>query len=265
MVRAQHKWALLVVTCLVLQVFMYYDTTPRAGPAVRLEDLAGAPSTLPSTLPPPPSPPPPPPPPPAAAAATAASAAPATAAASAAAPSCGALPPLVAFEAAAAQVRARCELVVATAVFEGAWLLRQPKHCGDGAARRLRDAQAQAGGTAEACHVAFVDWPSERMLKQRHKDELYRKEDGSVAYVGCWQLLPLGGGLPMAHAAANEAAAQLLLPLLFPNAAASVWVDAARQLRVREPQALAARALAPPLLLAWLLYTADAADEPCGV
>ena len=41
------------------------------------------------------------------------------------------------------QVRARCELVVATAVFEGAWLLRQPKHCGDGAARRLRDAQAQ--------------------------------------------------------------------------------------------------------------------------
>ena len=81
------------------------------------------------------------------------------------------LPRLGALEAAARQISVQCNVVVTTAIFVGAQMLRQPQYCRERKAQNtFRRAQrpAQAGGrvaSAEVCHVAFVDWQSERLLK----------------------------------------------------------------------------------------------------
>lgn len=70
------------------------------------------------------------------------------------------LPSLDALHASAQQISAKCELIVATAIFEGIQLLKQPHYCKTSSrAKRRREHDA-------LCHVAFVDWPTERLLKQ---------------------------------------------------------------------------------------------------
>jgi hypothetical protein len=143
------------------------------------------------------------------------------------------LPMLGALEAAAKQLSVRCNLLVATAIFEGSQLLRQPHHCRERnaqAARRRAQRAAPSSPPAELCHVAFVDWQSERLLKSTMTAQLARER--GEAFIGCWQLLRVPAGLPYTHGEANTLLAKLLLPRLFaaPAAAASLWVDASRQL-----------------------------------
>jgi len=142
---------------------------------------------------------------------------------------CEELPSLASLHAAAAQLPAHCELLVATAVFEATRLLPTGGHCGPTGSvlRERRKSQMSGGGhRAPLCLVAFVDWQTERALKQHQEAELSR--EGNVAFVGCWQLLTVGAGMPLQQAAANVLVPQLLLPLLFPKATASLWLDASR-------------------------------------
>ena len=154
------------------------------------------------------------------------------------------LPPLTAFVNASAQLSSQCSLLVATAIFEGTQLLRQPRHCrraeDQGRYRRAQrptappppsssSSSSRGMPTAAICHVAFVDWQTERLLKQVHEPLLVREL--GEAFIGCWQLLRVGAGTPYVHAEANSLAVKLLLPHLFPSASASLWVDASRQLR----------------------------------
>ena len=142
---------------------------------------------------------------------------------------CEELPSLASLHAAATQLPAHCELLVATAVFEATHLLPTGGHCGPtgGALRERRKSQMSGGGhRAPLCHVAFVDWQTERALKQHQEAELSR--EGEVAFIGCWQLLTVGAGMPLQQAAANVLVPQLLLPLLFPKATASLWLDSSR-------------------------------------
>ena len=84
-------------------------------------------------------------------------------------------------EAAATQLTSRCKLLVATAIFEGAQLLRQPAYCRTkGAQSTHRKAQTSSSTASEAdvCHVAFVDWQSERLLKHVHEEEIAKDERG---------------------------------------------------------------------------------------
>ena len=145
---------------------------------------------------------------------------------------------LVGLQAALAQLRPRCKLVVVTAVFDGVHLLQQPRYCTDRMAQaaRRRAQRASATHAAPLCHIAFVDWQSERLLKQKQQAELEREE--GEAFVGCWQLLAVAGGLPYVHAEANTLAAKLALPFLLPASEASIWVDASRQLRADEADAV---------------------------
>ena len=142
---------------------------------------------------------------------------------------CEELPSLASLHAAATQLPAHCELLVATAVFEATHLLPTGGHCGPtgGALRERRKSQMSSGGhRAPLCHVAFVDWQTQRALKQHQEAELSR--EGDVAFIGCWQLLTVGAGMPLQQAAANVLVPQLLLPLLFPKATASLWLDSSR-------------------------------------
>ena len=142
---------------------------------------------------------------------------------------CEELPSLASLHAAATQLPAHCELLVATAVFEATHLLPTGGHCGPtgGALRERRKSQMSSGGhRAPLCHVAFVDWQTQRALKQHQEAELSR--EGDVAFIGCWQLLTVGAGMPLQQAAANVLVPQLLLPLLFPKATASLWLDLSR-------------------------------------
>jgi len=254
----------LVALCLLCQCIMYMDSMLARPDGVELSALPRAAETAPASSvaatdlapvidrPPPshhrhqgslPASQPPPPPPPAEAAAHHVSTLPAavpppqaaagvscwsnpTAEANGEA-GCEELPSLAALHAAAAQLPAHCELLVATAVFEATRLLPTGGHCGPtgGALRERRKSQMSGGGhRAPLCHVAFVDWQTERALKQHQEAELSR--EGNVAFVGCWQLLTVGAGMPLQQAAANVLVPQLLLPLLFPKATASLWLDA---------------------------------------
>ena len=127
---------------------------------------------------------------------------------------------------AAGQLKPTCHLLIATAILRGAQLLQQPTYCHGGSVAEHQRAQQRR--EAAVCHVAFVDWVSERVLKQQLKDLLVR-EDGAT-FIGCWQLLRLGAGLPFVTPAANVIALKVLLPLLFSHANASLWVDASRRL-----------------------------------
>ena len=256
----------LVALCLLCQCIMYMDSMLARPDGVELSALPRAEETAPASSvaatdpapvigrPPPshhrhqdslPASQPPPPPPPAEAAADRVSTLPAAVPPpqATAGVSCGSnptaeangeagceeLPSLASLHAAAAQLPAHCELLVATAVFEATRLLPTGGHCGPtgSALRERRKSQMSGGGhRAPLCHVAFVDWQTERALKQHQEAELSR--EGNVAFVGCWQLLTVGAGMPLQQAAANVLVPQLLLPLLFPKATASLWLDASR-------------------------------------
>ena len=141
------------------------------------------------------------------------------------------LPSLVAFEVAATQLSVQCEVLVATAIFEGVQLLRQPQYCREKASQsRHRRAQRNTVKSAPVplCHVAFVDWQTERLLKQRQESDLARER--GEAFIGCWQLLRVGAGTPYTHPEANAIVPKLGLPRLFPSAEHSVWLDAAYKL-----------------------------------
>ena len=155
-------------------------------------------------------------------------------------------PSLAALEFAAAQLNVRCRLLVATAVFEGSHLLRQPQYCRSDAAhdrhRRTQRSASTSGardaGLVPLCHVAFVDWQSERLIKHAQVADLAR-EDGE-AFIGCWQLLRVQAGLPYTHGSANAFLAAAWLPRLFQSTAEfSYWVDASRQIRTTDAGALA--------------------------
>ena len=142
--------------------------------------------------------------------------------------------PIDALAVAANELHAQhCQLLVATAVFERAHLLRQPKYCSDRRAQEAhrRGQRRSASAPAARCHVAFVDWQSERLLKQHLASQLAKGADGEP-FVGCWQLLRVPAGLPYVHGDANARLARASLARLFPGLAAngSLWVDAARQL-----------------------------------
>ena len=161
---------------------------------------------------------------------------------------CEELPSLASLHAAASQLPAHCELLVATAVFEATRALPTGAgFCGaKGERQERRKAQMRAARRAPLCHVAFVDWVSERALKQHQEDELTR-EQGSVAFVGCWQLLSVGAAMPLWQPQANALLPKLLLPLLFPNATVSLWLDpAAPPPHEHDLPTLARAALAPP-------------------
>lgn len=146
------------------------------------------------------------------------------------------LPTLTALREAALQLAPQCSLVVATAIFEGTQLLRQPRYCKSTAVQaEYRRAQRHERATAR-CHVAFVDWQSERLLKQVQAAELERERGES--FVGCWQLLRVGAGTPYTQPAANAAAVKLLLPMLLLSSTRSLWVDAARNLHVDNVEAV---------------------------
>ena len=131
--------------------------------------------------------------------------------------------------------------MVATAIFEGTQLLRQPRYCTSTAVQaEYRRAQRHERATAR-CHVAFVDWQSERLLKQVQAAELERERGES--FVGCWQLLRVGAGTPYTQPAANAAAVKLLLPMLLVSSTRSLWVDAARHLNVEAVEHVASEAL----------------------
>ena len=156
----------------------------------------------------------------------------------------GTLPSLAAFSQAASQLSVACELLVATAIFDGTQLLRQPLHCKPKDVQ-ARHRKAQRGeGRAAICHVALVDWPSERRLKEELEGDLFKEEDdkGGAAgfFIGCWQLLRVAAGTPYVHGVANALVPKLTLPMLFPSARASLWVDASRQLRAADAAACAA-------------------------
>ena len=139
-------------------------------------------------------------------------------------------PPFAGLAAAAAQLWPRCDLVVATAIFEGVHLLQQPQYCRRRSAQDeyRRSQRSRPGDRAALCHVAFVDWQSERLLKQEQEGMLAREL--GEAFIGCWQLLRVHAGTPYTHGEANALVTQMLLPLLLPDARASLWVDAALQL-----------------------------------
>ena len=120
------------------------------------------------------------------------------------------------------QLQRRCNLLVATAILRGVHLLQQPTYCHGSAVDEYRRAQHQHT-PAGVCHVAFVDWASERVLKQKLKALLFR--EGEATFIGCWQLLRLGAGLPFVAPAANVVSLELLLPLLFPTSNTSLWVE----------------------------------------
>ena len=162
---------------------------------------------------------------------------------------CESLPSLASLRAAAEQLRARgCELLVATAVFEATRLL-QTKHCGHKGSMQAerRRAQLSSSRRSPICHVAFVDWQSERALKQHQEDDLVREGDDDTPFVGCWQLLTVRGGLPLRQPAANALLIKLLLPLLLRDglANASLWLDATRPPPQPDLAALAQSALRP--------------------
>ena len=144
-------------------------------------------------------------------------------------------------------MRARgCELLVATAVFEATRLL-QTKHCGHKGSTQAerRRAQLSSSRRSPICHVAFVDWQSERALKQYQEDDLVREGDDDTPFVGCWQLLTVRGGLPLRQPAANALLVKMLLPLIIREdvANATLWLDATRPPPQPDLAALARSAL----------------------
>jgi len=176
---------------------------------------------------------------------------------------CDSLPSLASLQAAAKSLRARgCEVLVATAVFEATRLL-QTKHCGHkgSAQAERRRAQLSSSRRAPVCHVAFVDWQSERALKQFQEDDLVREGDDDTPFVGCWQLLTVRGGLPLRQPAANALLIKLLLPLLLRDgfANASLWIDATRPPPQQDLAALARSALRPAAAAAAAAQAAQAA------
>ena len=153
--------------------------------------------------------------------------------------SVGTVPSLSALEYAAAQLNTNCRVLVATVAFEASALLRQPHYCRTEAAQdthrraqRPNDAKSpsSSGPRVAVCHVAFVDWQSERLIKHVQVRELRREHD--EAFIGCWQLLRTPAGLPYTHGASNALLASMHLPTLFATRAEfSWWVDVTRQLR----------------------------------
>ena len=159
-------WLAVIVACLLVDLYIYLvhdsklsEYRVAISPPAPLELQHAVPFSsppLPHPLHPPPSPPPP---------IASETQLPSTSVATA---EPRALPPLAALRAAAGQLSARCDLVVATAVFEGTQLLRQPRHCKSRAAQSEHRRAQRRGDSAALCHVAFVDWQSERLLKQSH-------------------------------------------------------------------------------------------------